>query len=67
MHLCGEEYPADDLGARNLILKLIESRTDIVGLLLMDMIGWRNVTDPRWLFQVNAGNSDESIALGRMY
>ncbi|OFZ81845.1 MAG: hypothetical protein A2583_10575 [Bdellovibrionales bacterium RIFOXYD1_FULL_53_11] len=61
VHLTGEEYPADDLGARNLTSRLLREKRDISGMIVMDMIGY----DPRGrrLMQVNAGNSQDSIVL----
>ncbi len=39
VHLTGEEFPADDLGARRYIEELLRRRSDIGVLLLLDMIG----------------------------
>ena len=39
VHLTGEEYPADDLGARRFVSELLRRRVDVSALLLMDMIG----------------------------
>ncbi len=61
VHLTGEEFPADDLGARRLISRLLADGQRIRGLVLMDMIGFRKPGDP--IFQVNAGESAESLAL----
>jgi len=61
VHLTGEEFPADDLGARHFIGSLLASKTDIGGLVLIDMIGWREGKDP--VFQISAGESAESLGL----
>jgi len=64
VHLTGEEYPADDLGARYFISGLLASKTDIGGLVLLDMIGWRAGDDP--VFQISAGESAESLGLAQV-
>lgn len=61
VHLTGEEFPADDLGARHLVSRLLADRQRIRGLVLMDMIGYRKPGDP--VFQVSAGEVGESLAL----
>ena len=47
----GEEFPGDCLGARHFVSWLLQSKTDITGLVLMDMIGhgrsaWRSAWAP---------------------
>ena len=64
VHLTGEEFPADDLGARYFISSLLSSKTDIGGLVLMDMIGWRQGKDP--VFQISAGESAESLGMAQV-
>jgi hypothetical protein len=59
LHLTGEEFPADDLGARHFVGQLLKSKTDIAGLVLMDLIGFRAADDR--VFQINAGESEESL------
>lgn len=61
VHFTGEEFPADDLGARHFVSQLLASRMDISGLVLMDMIGWRQPGDR--LFQISAGESQASLRL----
>lgn len=59
VHLTGEEYPGDDLGARHFVNSLFEQQIDVYGIIQLDMIGWRaNPNDP--IFQVNAGLSNHS-------
>jgi hypothetical protein len=61
VHLTGEEYPADDLGARHFVSQLLKTKTDITALVLMDLIGFREKDD--LVFQVNAGESENSLRI----
>jgi hypothetical protein len=56
VHLTGEEFPSDGLGARFMISQLLRDKKDITGLVLLDMIGYGET-----LFQVNPGNLSESL------
>jgi hypothetical protein len=58
VHLTGEEFPADDLGARRLVEDLLGTRTDILAFLLLDMIGHNPRRQPE--FQLNAGGYFEA-------
>jgi hypothetical protein len=77
IHLTGEEFPADCMGARNFCQKLIEkdmklkidsqtyidlSETKIVGVYVMDMIG-HNRDNDQDIFQISPGKSAESLHL----
>jgi hypothetical protein len=77
IHLTGEEFPSDCMGARNLCQSLIEkdlsltldektkidiSDTEIVGLYVMDMIGHNRDSDQD-IFQISPGKSAESLYL----
>lgn len=62
VHLTGEEFPADDLGARHLVETLLADGRHVAAILQMDMIGWRAPEPP--LLQVSAGGSAESLAIG---
>lgn len=64
VHLTGEEFPADDLGARYMAGKLLKDKKDIEGLVLMDMIGYRESGDD--IFQVNPGDSEASLRLAKI-
>jgi hypothetical protein len=55
VHLTGEEFPADDLGARHLLGETLAARQDLGGLVLMDMIGYRDAGDR--VFQMSVGDS----------
>jgi len=77
IHLTGEEFPSDCMGARNFCQSLIEkninlrtaenhntdlSDTKIVGVYVMDMIGHNRDTDQD-IFQISPGKSPESLYL----
>lgn len=77
IHLTGEEFPSDCMGARNFCQTLIEknlvlkmgkrnirdlSDTQIVGVFVMDMIGHNRDTDQD-IFQISPGKSAESLFL----
>jgi len=77
IHLTGEEFPSDCMGARNFCQSLIEknmnlrtgendsvdlSDTEIVGVYVMDMIGHNRDTDQD-VFQISPGKSPESLYL----
>ena len=77
IHLTGEEFPADCMGARNFCRSLIEktvrlqlgpdtftdlSNTEIVGVYIMDMIGHNREKDQD-TFQISPGKSAASLHL----
>jgi hypothetical protein len=77
VHLTGEEFPSDCMGARHLCQSIVErnlnlkidektsidlSDTEIVGLYVMDMIGHNRDTDMD-IFQISPGKSAESLLL----
>jgi hypothetical protein len=77
IHLTGEEFPADCMGARNFCQTLIEknmilkidgntsinlSDTEIVGVYVMDMIGHNRDNDQN-IFQISPGKSPASMFL----
>ncbi len=79
IHLTGEEFPADCMGARNFCRKLVEkdlrlkgsdgrildlSGTRIVGVYVMDMIG-HNRDNDRDIFQISPGKSAASFDLAK--
>ena len=59
VHFTGEEFPADDLGARALVSKLLGDKQDIAGLVLLDMIGFAGVGQTQ--FQINPGQHAASL------
>jgi hypothetical protein len=79
IHLTGEEFPADCMGARNFCQTLIErniklrcdgktehdlSGTEIVGVYVMDMIGHNRENDND-ILQISPGKSAASLALAK--
>ena len=78
IHLTGEEFPSDCMGARVFCQALIEktlklhlvgddrwidlSQTKVVGVLVMDMIG-HNRDNARNIFQISPGKSEASLRL----
>jgi hypothetical protein len=77
IHLTGEEFPSDCMGARNLCERLIEknnklkldndneidlSQTSVVGVYVMDMIG-HNRDNDQDIFQISPGKSAASLHL----
>lgn len=61
VHLTGEEFPGDDLGARRLVRTLLAEKRRLGGVVVVDMIGTRDAGDP--VFQVSAGDSQASLDL----
>lgn len=61
VHFTGEEFPPDDLGARDFLARLMKDKQDITGLVLMDLIGWRAGQND--IFQVNPGDSRPSLRI----
>ena len=59
VHFTGEEFPADDLGARALVSKLLGDEQDIAGMVLLDMIGFAGVGQTQ--FQINPGPHAASL------
>jgi len=46
VHLTGEEFPADCLGARNLCAKIIDENLDVEAVFVLDMVAHNNDTAP---------------------
>ncbi|MBI4860231.1 MAG: M28 family peptidase [Candidatus Riflebacteria bacterium] len=65
VHMVGEEFPADCLGAREYVARALASREKIHGAIIVDMIGHAGagdrLSDP--IFQLNQGESPESARL----
>jgi len=64
VHLTGEEFPGDDLGARVLLRDFLSQQKEIFGVIVLDMIGHREPGDG--LFQINAGEDEKSLDLARI-
>jgi hypothetical protein len=61
VHFTGEEFPADDLGARWLVSQLLTDGQDIAGMVLLDMIGFAGVGESQ--FQINPGPHAASLEM----
>ena len=61
-HFTGEEFPADCMGARAFLGQLLSQKRDISGLVLMDMIGWREAGDPVFQISLGTGPAAEGMA-----
>jgi Zn-dependent M28 family amino/carboxypeptidase len=64
LHLTGEEFPSDDLGIRYFMKGILQEKKDIAGMVLVDMIGFKEAGDP--VFQINSGKTKESLALSKL-
>jgi Zn-dependent M28 family amino/carboxypeptidase len=79
LHLTGEEFPADCMGARNFCRSLVEkavrlkrdrgrnvelSQVEVAAVFVMDMIG-HNRDDERDVFQISPGTGAASLHLAR--
>lgn len=77
IHLTGEEFPSDCMGARNFCQSLVEknllltvdenkkidlSGTEVIGVYVMDMIG-HNRDNDQDIFQISPGKSAQSLFL----
>jgi hypothetical protein len=77
IHLTGEEFPSDCMGARNFCQSLVEDRiilktgkdtftdlsdAEIIGVFIMDMIGHNRENDQD-IFQISPGKSVKSLQL----
>jgi hypothetical protein len=51
VHLTGEEFPSDDLGARHFLSEMMRARQDIRAVVITDFIGWHPPGKPA--FQVS--------------
>lgn len=51
VHLTGEEFPSDDLGARHFLSELMRARQDLRAVVIADFVGWHHPGTPR--FQVS--------------
>jgi hypothetical protein len=51
VHLTGEEFPSDDLGARHFLSEMMRARQDLRAAVIIDFIGWHHPGKPA--FQVS--------------
>ena len=64
VHLTGEEFPADDLGARHFVQSLDLNRIEPSAMIQLDMIGYSKTSATE--FQINPGDSPGSLELARL-
>ena len=64
VHLTGEEFPADDLGARHFIQMLDLNRINPSAMIQLDMIGYSKTSATE--FQINPGDTPASLELARL-
>jgi len=64
VHLTGEEFPADDLGARHFVQTLDLNRIEPSAMIQLDMIGYSKTSATE--FQINPGDSPGSLELARL-
>ena len=64
VHLTGAEFPADGLGARFFVSRLLKSKMDAEGAVLVDMIGRREKGDA--VFQIHAGDAPGSLGMAKI-
>jgi peptidase M28-like protein len=65
VHLTGEEFPADCLGARNLAQKILDEKLAIEGVFVLDMVAHNN-DKARDIFQICPGAGKESMRLAQI-
>lgn len=64
VHLTGEEFPADDLGVRQLLPYLLEKKVDLQAFIILDMIGFN--PERGRIFQISAGEGQDSLNLAKL-
>ena len=64
VHLTGEEFPADCLGARHLCERIVDEKLDIAGVFVLDMVAHNN-DKARDVFQICPGWGREAMLLAR--
>jgi len=64
VHLTGEEFPADCLGARHLCQRIVEEKLDIAGVFVLDMVAHNN-RHARDIFQICPGWGKDAMLLAR--
>ncbi|HEX7420284.1 MAG TPA: M28 family peptidase [Thermoanaerobaculia bacterium] len=64
VHLTGEEFPADCLGARHLCERIVDEKLDIAAAFVLDMVAHNN-DKARDIFQICPGWGREAMLLAR--
>ena len=66
VHLTGEEFPGDDVGARAVVTFLLSKAIDVYGIIVLDMLSWRK-SDTDRIVQINSGKNVNSLALSSCF
>lgn len=62
VHLTGEEFPSDDLGARHFLTEMLRARRDIRAVVITDFIGWHHPGKPRFQISPMSISGSERMA-----
>jgi len=62
VHLTGEEFPADCLGARHFLSELMRARRDVHAVVITDFIGWHHPGRPRFQISPTSVPGSERMA-----
>ncbi|HEX7839373.1 MAG TPA: M20/M25/M40 family metallo-hydrolase [Kofleriaceae bacterium] len=62
VHLTGEEFPSDDLGARHFLSEMMRARHDIRAAVITDFIGWHHPGKPAFQLSPTSIPGSERMA-----
>ena len=62
VHLTGEEFPSDDLGARHFLSEMMRARQDLRAVVITDFIGWHDPGKPTFQVSPTAVPGSERMA-----
>lgn len=62
VHLTGEEFPSDDLGARHFLSEMMRARQDIRAAVITDFIGWHHPGKPAFQVSPTSISGSERMA-----
>lgn len=62
VHLTGEEFPSDDLGARHFLSEMMRTRQDIRAVVITDFIGWHHPGKPSFQISPTSVPGSERMA-----
>ena len=62
VHLTGEEFPADDLGARHFLSELMRAHQDLRAVVISDFVGWHDPGKLRFQISPTAVAGSEHMA-----
>jgi Zn-dependent M28 family amino/carboxypeptidase len=64
IHVTGEEFPADDLGARQFVSMLLNEKISPHAVIVMDMIAYAQKKADRKIFQISIGDGKQAALIG---